>query len=187
MSELSKTALISVSNKENLESLAANLIDCGYHILSTGGTAKRIAKFGISVEEVSEYTGFPELFGGRVKTLHPRVMGGILARRNTDASEMQTHDINGIDIVVVNLYPFVQTIERKGCTLEEAIENIDIGGVSLIRAAAKNHNDVLIVIDPDDYKEVCERLDANQIDNEYRPAHGCQSVPSRCRVRHGNW
>ena len=163
-----KTALVSVSDKQNLEILATKLREYGYHILSTGGTARAIAKLGIEVEEVSDYTGSPELFNGRVKTLHPKIMGGILARRDVDANEMLVNGISGLDIVVVNLYPFVETIERPDCTREDAIENIDIGGISLIRAAAKNHKDVLVVVDPNDYDEVCDRIANNRIDQDFR-------------------
>ena len=168
MPERKKTALISVWNKQCLEQLATALNKDDYRILSTGGTATTLREIGIEVVEISTYTEFPELFDGRVKTLHPKVLGGILARRKVDAAQMQEHDIHAIDLVVVNLYPFVETIKRADCTLEEAIENIDIGGISLIRAAAKNHAHVLIVVDPEDYDEVCVRISSDQVNNKYR-------------------
>lgn len=168
MPERQKTALISVWDKQNLDQLVTDLVSNDYRILSTGGTAKKLQEHGVDVVEISRYTGFPELFDGRVKTLHPKVMGGILARRDVDADQMQEHDIHAIDLVVVNLYPFVETISRANCTLEEAIENIDIGGITLIRAAAKNHAHVLIVVDPEDYDEVCRRISSDQVDDVYR-------------------
>ena len=168
MPERKKTALISVWNKQCLEQLATALDTDDYRILSTGGTATTLREIGLEVVEISTYTGFPELFDGRVKTLHPKVLGGILARPEMDFEQMQTHDVHAIDLVVVNLYPFVETISRPNCTLEEAIENIDIGGITLMRAAAKNHAHVLIVVDPEDYDEVCTRITSDQVDNEYR-------------------
>jgi phosphoribosylaminoimidazolecarboxamide formyltransferase/IMP cyclohydrolase len=159
-----RRALISVSDKSGLEELAKALIEMGVSILSTGGTAKALAQRGIPVTEVSDYTGFPEMLDGRVKTLHPRIHGGLLARRDLPAhmQAIQAAGIEPIDLVVVNLYPFENTVARPDCTLEEAIENIDIGGPSMLRAAAKNHHGVAVVVDPADYAAVIAEMRANQ-------------------------
>lgn len=157
------TALLSVSDKSGLLEFAAALNERGVRLLSTGGTARALREGGLEVVEVSEHTGFPEIMGGRVKTLHPKIHGGILARRDVDADVMQQHGIDAIDLLVVNLYPFAETIARPGCTIEEAIENIDIGGPAMIRAAAKNHQYVSVVTDPADYSRVLESIGkANQ-------------------------
>ncbi|MDG1987042.1 MAG: bifunctional phosphoribosylaminoimidazolecarboxamide formyltransferase/IMP cyclohydrolase [Halieaceae bacterium] len=156
-----KTALLSVSDKRDIEEFAAQLVDLGIEILSTGGTAKQLQKAGIGVTEVADYTGFPEMMDGRVKTLHPKVHGGILARRPQDEDVMQAHGIKPIDLVVVNLYPFSQTVAKPGCTLADAIENIDIGGPTMVRSAAKNHLYVCIIVDPMDYSSVIDELKAN--------------------------
>ncbi|MCC7547569.1 MAG: bifunctional phosphoribosylaminoimidazolecarboxamide formyltransferase/IMP cyclohydrolase [Burkholderiales bacterium] len=155
-----KQALISVSDKAGVVELAQGLQELGIAILSTGGTARALIQAGVQVTEVGDYTGFPEMLDGRVKTLHPRVHGGILARRDlADHVQALTEaGISTIDLVVVNLYPFVQTVERPGCTLEEAIENIDIGGPTMVRAAAKNWAHVAIVTDPSDYAGVLAEL-----------------------------
>lgn len=153
-------ALISVSDKTGLIEFAQALQQAKVEILSTGGTAKALADNGISVTEVSEVTGFPEIMDGRVKTLHPKIHGGILGRRDVDQAVMAEHGIVGIDLVVVNLYPFQQTVAKPGCTLEDAIENIDIGGPAMIRASAKNFSDVGVVTDPSDYDAVAEALSA---------------------------
>jgi phosphoribosylaminoimidazolecarboxamide formyltransferase/IMP cyclohydrolase len=153
-------ALISVSDKTGLIEFAQALQQAKVEILSTGGTAKALADNGISVTEVSEVTGFPEIMDGRVKTLHPKIHGGILGRRDVDQAVMAEHGIVGIDLVVVNLYPFQQTVAKPGCTLEDAIENIDIGGPAMIRASAKNFSDVGVVTDPADYDAVAEALSA---------------------------
>ena len=145
------TALISVSDKSGLIELATALDQQGWRILSTGGTARTLADVGIAVTQVSEHTGFPEIMGGRVKTLHPKIHGGILARRGTDEAVLAEQDIDAIDLVVVNLYPFAATVARPDCTIDEAIEQIDIGGPAMIRAAAKNHADVCTLCDPADY------------------------------------
>jgi len=155
-------ALISVSDKTGIVDFARELAGFGVELLSTGGTAKLLADSGIAVIEVSDYTGFPEMMDGRVKTLHPKIHGGILGRRGTDDAVMAEHGIGGIDMVVVNLYPFEQTVARPDCTLEDAIENIDIGGPTMIRAAAKNHRDVTIVVDAADYGRVLEEMKANE-------------------------
>ncbi|MDR1999962.1 MAG: bifunctional phosphoribosylaminoimidazolecarboxamide formyltransferase/IMP cyclohydrolase, partial [Zoogloeaceae bacterium] len=162
-----KQALISVSDKRGSVDFARALAALGVNILSTGGTAKLLRDAGVAVTDVSDYTGFPELLDGRVKTLHPKVHGGILGIRGNaeHAAAMRQHGIPAIDLVVVNLYPFTQTIAKKDCTLAEAIENIDIGGPTMVRAAAKNHGDeaggVGIVTDPEDYAPVLAELQAN--------------------------
>jgi len=165
-----KQALISVSDKTGVVELARGLQRLGIAILSTGGTARLLAEAGVTVTEVGEYTGFPEMLDGRVKTLHPKVHGGILARRDLDqhVRALAQAGIPAIDIVVVNLYPFVQTVERAGCTLEEAIENIDIGGPTMVRAAAKNWEHVAIVTDPADYAGVLEQLAAGGVSRAAR-------------------
>ncbi|MGR8920952.1 MAG: bifunctional phosphoribosylaminoimidazolecarboxamide formyltransferase/IMP cyclohydrolase [Gammaproteobacteria bacterium] len=151
-------ALISVSDKRGIEDLARALEAAGIGILSTGGSAARLREAGIAVREVSDHTGFAEMMEGRVKTLHPKIHGGILARRGTDDGAMEAHGIEAIDLVVVNLYPFEKTIARRDATLDEAIENIDIGGPAMLRAAAKNHAYVAVVCDPDDYPLVTDEL-----------------------------
>ncbi len=156
-----KRALLSVSDKTYLLDFAKQLHARGIELLSTGGTAKLLADNAIPVTEVSDYTGFPEMMDGRVKTLHPKIHGGILARRGTDDAVMQEHDIPGIDLVIVNLYPFAETIAKDDCTLKDAIENIDIGGPTMVRAAAKNHAHVTIVVNPADYSLIEQELDKN--------------------------
>jgi phosphoribosylaminoimidazolecarboxamide formyltransferase/IMP cyclohydrolase len=156
-----RRALISVSDKTGLAGFARALADVGVEILSTGGTARLLADEGVAVREVSEYTGFPEIMGGRVKTLHPKIHGGILARRGRDEAVMREYGIEPIDLVVVNLYPFEQTVARPDCTFAQAVEQIDIGGPTLLRAAAKNHTDVAVVVDPADYAVVLEEMRAN--------------------------
>lgn len=155
-----RRALISVSDKTSLVPFARALQEFGVEVLSTGGTAKLLAEQGIRVISVSDYTGFPEILDGRVKTLHPRIHGGLLGRRALDShrSEMAAHGIEPIDLVVVNLYPFERTIAKPDCTWEEALENIDIGGPSMIRSAAKNHADVTVVVDPSDYDGLLEEM-----------------------------
>lgn len=156
-----KTALISVSDKTGIIEFAQTLSKLGYSIISSGGTAKALAEAGIAVEEVSDYTGFPEMMGGRVKTLHPKVHGGILARRNEagDIEAAQKNDIRMIDLVVVNLYPFEETIAKQGVSYAEAVENIDIGGPTLIRSAAKNHAHVAVVTSHTQYEAVAQELE----------------------------
>ena len=160
-------ALISVSDKRGIVDFARALAELGVTLLSTGGSAKLLREAGVAVKEVSDYTGFPEMLDGRVKTLHPKVHGGILGIRGNaeHAATMQKHDIPPIDLVVVNLYPFAQTVAKKDCTLEDAIENIDIGGPTMVRAAAKNHGNaaggVGIVTDPEDYAAIVGELKAN--------------------------
>ena len=157
---MKKFALISVSDKSGIETLAMELENLGYTILSTSNTARHLRQFCTSLVEVSDYTGFPEILDGRVKTLHPRIHGAILADRNNDAhlNCLQEHEIDRIDIVVVNLYPFAQVRMKEGSSHEEIIENIDIGGPTLIRAAAKNYRNVTVLIDPRDYLPTLEHL-----------------------------
>jgi phosphoribosylaminoimidazolecarboxamide formyltransferase/IMP cyclohydrolase len=155
-----KRALLSVSDKTGLEDFARGLAGLGVEILSTGGTAERLRSAGIPVKEVSEHTGFPEIMAGRVKTLHPAIHGGLLGRRGIDDAVMAEHGIAPIDLLAVNLYPFRETVAKEGCTLEDAIENIDIGGPAMVRAAAKNHSSVAVVVDPADYGAVLEALAA---------------------------
>jgi phosphoribosylaminoimidazolecarboxamide formyltransferase/IMP cyclohydrolase len=156
-----KRALLSVSDKTGIVEFAQRLSDKGVDILSTGGTAKLLAENGIKVTEASDYTGPPENMDGRVKTLHPKIHGGILARRGTDEAVMAENNISPIDMVVVNLYPFANAVSDENCTLENAIENIDIGGPTMVRAAAKNHKDVTIIVNASDYDRVLAELDNN--------------------------
>ena len=153
-------AIISVFDKTGLADFAKNLSELGFEIFSTGGTKKALVEAKVPVKSISEITGFPEILDGRVKTLHPAVHGGILAKRNLPGhmSELAENNIKAIDLVAVNLYPFVQTVSREGVTLDEALENIDIGGPTLIRAAAKNFPSVIVVVDPADYQPVLEKL-----------------------------
>src|SRR5258706_8113876 len=154
-------ALLSVSDKQGLVELARGLAARGVELLSTGGTAQALRNAGIAVREVSAYTGFPEIMAGRVKTLHPRIHGGLLGRRGIDEAVMAEHGIEPIDLLVVNLYPFAATIARPDCSFDEAVENIDVGGPAMLRAAAKNHADVTVVVDPADYPAVLAELAAN--------------------------
>jgi len=155
-----RRALLSVTDKAGLVEFGKGLQELGIHMLSTGGTAKALRDGGIAITEVSDYTGFPEMLDGRVKTLHPKIHGGILGIRKNAAhvSTMEKHGIEPIDMVVVNLYAFAKTVANPECTLDEAIENIDIGGPTLIRAAAKNNKFVAVVTDPSDYPEILKEL-----------------------------
>lgn len=157
-----RRALLSVSDKAGILEFAQALSSRGVELLSTGGTARLLADAGLAVTEVSDYTGFPEMMDGRVKTLHPKVHGGILGRRGQDDAIMAQHDISPIDMVVVNLYPFAQTVAREGCSLEDAVENIDIGGPTMVRSAAKNHNDVAIVVSSGDYDAIIAEMDTHE-------------------------
>lgn len=163
-------AIISVSDKTGLETFARNLTSLGWEVFSTGGTKKSLTSAGLHVKSVSEITGFPEILDGRVKTLHPMVHGGILARRDLagHVDELAKHKIQPIDMVVVNLYPFVQTVSKEGVTLTDALENIDIGGPTMIRAAAKNFPAVIVVVDPSDYGMVIEQLRGGRVDLNLR-------------------
>lgn len=155
-----KRALMSVSDKKGIVEFARELATMGVEILSTGGTAKSLREAGVPVREVSDYTGFPEMMDGRVKTLHPKIHGGLLARRDNprDGEDIRKHGISLIDMVVVNLYPFEQTIAKPGVTFDDAIENIDIGGPAMLRAASKNFRDVTVVVDPLDYVKVLDEM-----------------------------
>jgi phosphoribosylaminoimidazolecarboxamide formyltransferase / IMP cyclohydrolase len=168
-----RRALLSVSDKTGLVELARALAARGIEILSTGGTARLLAGSGLGVREVSGYTGFPEIMDGRVKTLHPKIHGGLLGRRGIDDAVMAQHGIQPIDLLVVNLYPFAQTVSRPGCSHAEAIENIDIGGPAMLRAAAKNHESVAVAVDPADYPALLAELAEHG---------GCTSAAMRARL-----
>ena len=157
-----KRALISVSDKSGIGEFASTLREQGVELLSTGGTYRLLQELGLEVTEVADYTGFPEMMDGRVKTLHPKVHGGILARRGQDDEVMAEHGIEPIDMVVVNLYPFETTVANPDCSLEDAIENIDIGGPTMVRAAAKNHRFVNVVVNAADYAEILTEMQANK-------------------------
>ncbi len=158
-----KKAIISVTDKSGIVEFAQALDGLEVDILSTGGTAKVLREGGVPVTDISAYTGFPEMMDGRVKTLHPKVHGGLLGLRDNPehVKVMAEHGIEGIDLVVVNLYQFEKTVAEKGVTLEDAIENIDIGGPSMLRSAAKNFKDVTVVVDPDDYGDVLKEMEAS--------------------------
>ena len=156
-----RRALISVSDKTGIVEFARTLASHGVEILSTGGTFKLLTENGVNAIEVSDHTGHPEIMDGRVKTLHPKIHGGILARRGQDEAVMADNNISAIDMVVVNLYPFANTVANPDCTREDAVENIDIGGPTMVRAAAKNHKDVTIVVNASDYARITEELNAN--------------------------
>ena len=153
-----RRALISVSDKTGILDFARELVALGVEILSTGGTFKLLTENGVPAVEVADYTGFPEMMDGRVKTLHPKIHGGILGRRDKDGAVMEQHGIQPIDLVAVNLYPFAATVAKPDCTLPDAIENIDIGGPTMVRSAAKNHKDVAIVVNASDYAGVIAAL-----------------------------
>jgi phosphoribosylaminoimidazolecarboxamide formyltransferase/IMP cyclohydrolase len=157
-----RRALLSVSDKTGIVEFARELRERGIELLSTGGTAKLLTSHGIPVKEVAEHTGFPEIMGGRVKTLHPKIHGGLLGRRGLDEAVMREHAIEPIDLLAVNLYPFAATVSRPDCTYEDAVDNIDIGGPAMVRAAAKNHAFVTVVVDPQDYRAILDELAANQ-------------------------
>ena len=158
-----KRALISVSDKTGVLEFAQKLHDLGVEILSTGGTSGLLIKQGVPVKQVSDYTGFPEMMGGRIKTLHPKIHGAILGRRDVKGhiQSMEEHSIDPIDLVVINLYPFENTIAREDCLLADAIENIDIGGPAMIRSAAKNFDDVAVVVSFRDYSLVLEEIEGS--------------------------
>lgn len=163
-----RRALLSVSDKRNLIPFAKRLDALGVEILSTGGTCRELKQAGIAAIEVSAKTGFPEIMGGRVKTLHPTIHGGLLGRRGTDDEVMREHGIEPIDLLAVNLYPFEETISREDATIDDAVENIDIGGPAMIRAASKNHKDVAVVVDPDDYDSLANALETDSLDLSFR-------------------
>ena len=163
-------AIVSVSDKSGVVDFARGLKELRVEVFSTGGTKKSLEAAGVAVQSISELTGFPEILGGRVKTLHPAVHGGILARRDVPQhiSELTQNHIGPIDMVVVNLYPFVETVSKPGASLDQALENIDIGGPTMLRSAAKNFPSVLVVVDPDDYSVVLQKLREGRVDSEYR-------------------
>jgi phosphoribosylaminoimidazolecarboxamide formyltransferase/IMP cyclohydrolase len=165
-----KRAIISVSDKKGIVEFAKKLNSLGIEILSTGGTAKVLREASVEVKDVSAYTGFPEMLDGRVKTLHPKIHGGILSRRSNskDMEEINKYGIETIDMVVVNLYPFEETISKTGVTFEDAIENIDIGGPAMLRSASKNFQDVVVVVDPNDYELVIHELEDLKGDLSYK-------------------
>ena len=165
-----KRALISVSDKTGVVDIARGLEALGAEILSTGGTAKALREAGVKVTDVAAYTGSPEILDGRVKTLHPKIHGGLLGRRSVSAhvEQMTQHHIGPIDVVVVNLYPFEATIAKPNCHFDDAIENIDIGGPSMLRSAAKNHEDVLVLVDPSDYTRVLDAVNTNTVTRALR-------------------
>ncbi len=163
-----RRALLSVSDKTGLESLARNLVDLDFELISTGGTARKLREAGLPVADVAEITGFPEIMDGRVKTLHPGVHAGLLARAEIDDAVLADLGITAIDLVVVNLYPFEATIANPDCSVADAIENIDIGGPAMLRAAAKNHARVAVVVDPGDYDTVVEAYRSGEFSRELR-------------------
>lgn len=165
-----KRALVSVSDKSGIVPLARGLAALGFDLLSTGGTARTLRDAGLPVTDVATYTGSPEILEGRVKTLHPKIHGGLLGRRNVSShvADMRAHGIAPIDVVVVNLYPFEQAVAQPNCSFDSAMEHIDIGGPSMLRSAAKNHEDVLVVVDPKDYDRVLEALKAGAVPPELR-------------------
>ena len=158
---MKKIALISVSDKTDIDSIASELLKMGYDIISTGGTAKHLISKGIKIIPISEFTNFEEILEGRVKTLHPVIHAGILAKSKKDIEDLRDSKYSLIDVVIVNLYPFEKTISNRGCTFSNAIENIDIGGPTLLRASAKNHDRVTVLTDPSDYGLVLEELAKN--------------------------
>ena len=170
-----KRALVSLSDKTGAVQLGQTLHAMGVQILSTGGTARSLQEAEIPVMEVSHYTGFPEMMDGRIKTLHPKIHGAILGKRDNaeHMKQMKTHGIEPIDLVVVNLYPFEKTVAKPDCTLEEAIENIDIGGPTMLRSSAKNYHDVAVVTDPQDYEKIIE---------EMKKSGGALSLETRFRL-----
>ena len=168
-------ALLSVSDKTGIVELARELAALGITLLSTGGTAKALREAGIDVTDVSDVTGFPEIMDGRVKTLHPKIHGGLLGRRGVDDAVMAQHGIAPIDLLVVNLYPFAQTVAKPGCTYDDAVENIDIGGPAMLRAAAKNHARTSVVVDPADYAALLAALKAGGTDAAQRRAFAAKA------------
>jgi phosphoribosylaminoimidazolecarboxamide formyltransferase/IMP cyclohydrolase len=185
-------ALISLTDKSGIEDFARNLRELGVEILSTGGTAKKLRDNGIEVMDVSEFTGFPEMLDGRVKTLHPKVHGGILAQKtNPDhLSQMARHGLQPIDLIAVNLYAFDRTVAKPGCTLADAIENIDIGGPTMLRAAAKNYRDVTVLVDPADYPRVITEMRATgntSLQTRFRLARKVFALTSRYDTAISAW
>ena len=173
-----RRALISVSDKTGVVDFARRLTELGFEIISTGGTEKELRKAGLKPINISDITGFPECLDGRVKTLHPAVHAGLLARRDLPEhmEQLEKLGIEKIDVVAVNLYPFKATIEKPGVTLAEAVENIDIGGPTMIRSAAKNYPGVIVVVDPADYDEVIERIASDTADTDFRFRLRCSAT-----------
>jgi phosphoribosylaminoimidazolecarboxamide formyltransferase/IMP cyclohydrolase len=169
MSKITR-AILSVSNKKGIVKFARAINSMGIEILSTGGTAKALRDAGIPVKDVSEHTGFPEMLDGRLKTLHPKIHGGLLSRRDNpkDMEDIKKHGIDTIDMVVVNLYPFEETISRPGVSFAEAIENIDIGGPAMLRSASKNFQDVAVIVAPSDYEKIVEEIKNLKGDLSYK-------------------
>ncbi len=181
-----KRALLSVSDKRGLVPFAQALSALGAEILSTGGTARALREAGVPVIDVSDKTGFPEIMDGRVKTLHPVIHGGLLGRRGIDDRVMAEHGIEPIDLLAVNLYPFEDTIARSDATLPEAIENIDIGGPAMIRAASKNHESLAVVVDPADYEAIVEALRRDALDLGERRRLAAKAYAHTASLRHGD-
>jgi len=177
-----KRALISVTDKNGIVEFARKLSSFGVEILSTGGTAAQLRKSGITVKDVSEYTGFPEMMDGRLKTLHPKIHGGLLALRDNPehVKSMKKQGIEPIDMVVINLYQFEDTVAKEGCTVEHAIENIDIGGPTMLRAAAKNYRFVSVITDPADYGNGKNRW---QGFGGHKLSAGCKNIPNNSPLR----
>jgi len=168
-------AILSVTDKSGVVEFARSLAKFGVEILSTGGTAKAMRDGGVQVTDISDYTGFPEMLDGRVKTLHPKVHGGLLGLRDNPehVKTMKEHGIKNIDLIVVNLYQFEKTVAREGVTLEEAVENIDIGGPTMLRSSAKNYRDVTVIVDPADYEPVLREMESSG---------GCTALETRFRL-----
>ena len=179
-------ALLSVYDKTNITDFARALHDSGHSLVSTGNTQATIAAAGIPARHVEDITGFPEILDGRVKSLHPSIYGGILARRDIAEhnAQLEKHGIGTIDVVASNLYPFVDTVSRPDATLIDALENIDIGGPTMIRGAAKNFPHVIVVVDPADYGWIAERLTAGEDNPGRAPRIGAQGIPARRPLRH---
>ncbi len=185
-------AIISLTDKSGIEGFAGQLKELGVEILSTGGTAKKMREHGIEVMDVADYTGFPEMLDGRVKTLHPKIHGGILAQRdNADhQTQMKEHDLQPIDLIAVNLYAFDKTVADPNCTVPNAIENIDIGGPTMLRAAAKNYHDVTVIVDPADYAQVISEIKATgntTLKTRFRLAVKVFDLTSRYDTAIANW
>ena len=181
---MKKLALISVSDKTNIVEFAKGLVQNDYQIIATGKTAKVLSENKINVTEISSITGFPEIFDGRVKTLHPKIFGGILFRRDNDSDIKQavTNNIEAIDVVCVNLYPFVKTVSNPKSTLDDIIENIDIGGPSLVRASAKNYKFVSILTNPEQYDSFLDELNGGNISEETRKKLAVEAYSHTCKL-----
>ena len=180
-----KRALISVYDKTNIINLAKKLNSAGVEIISTGGTSESLMKSNIPVTELNNFTGFPEILDGRVKTLNPLVAGGVLALRDVHHAEAKEHNIKFIDLVICNLYPFAKTISQDDCTLSQALENIDIGGPTMIRSAAKNLGWVCVIVDPNDYTDLVDCIDNNsEVSYDFRLAMACKAFATTVSYTH---